>query len=154
MFDLDRLHDDDCRASFRFLKNDLYLLEEVLQIPRRIICPNRLVLPGIEALCILLKRFSYPNWLGDMVQYRTSSPQSYVQYGSLSDVQYHSWAWLLRKWPIFSTKTMAGSEQLFNKTGLHLPSCNHLLMLYMLLGHLLQTVGDSSWNFEDRPGEM
>ena len=50
IFDLvDRLIHDECRASFTF---DFYLLEEVLQIPEWIICPNSLVVSGIEGFCI------------------------------------------------------------------------------------------------------
>ena len=66
-FDLDKFNDDECKASFRFLKNDVYFLKEVLDIPDQIICPNRSVVSGIEALCILLRRYAYPIRLGDMV---------------------------------------------------------------------------------------
>ena len=48
------------KAEFRFWKNDIYLLNEVMQLPDEIICYNRLVVSGVEALCILLKRFAYP----------------------------------------------------------------------------------------------
>ena len=50
-FDLDKLSDDECKAEFRFLKNDIYSLHEVLQLPEDIYCYNRLKVPGIEALC-------------------------------------------------------------------------------------------------------
>ena len=66
-FDLDKLTDDECKADFRFYKNDIYVLKDVLQIPDIYICSNRLHLSGIEALCILLRRFSYPIRFGDMV---------------------------------------------------------------------------------------
>ena len=39
----------------------------MLEIPDEITCCNRLVVSGIEALCILLKRFSYPIRYSDMV---------------------------------------------------------------------------------------
>ena len=32
-FDLDSMTDDECKAEFRFFKNDIYLLGEVLDIP-------------------------------------------------------------------------------------------------------------------------
>ena len=41
---------------FRFLKDDIHLL----QVPDEVVCYNRLVVDGIEALCVLLKRFAYP----------------------------------------------------------------------------------------------
>ena len=66
-FDLDKLTDDECKANFRFLKNDIYLLKDALQIPDIFICSNGLNVDGIEALCILLNRFSYPIRFGDMV---------------------------------------------------------------------------------------
>ena len=66
-FDLDLLSDDDCKSEFRFYKRDVYLLAEMLQIPDQIQCYNRLVVDGIEALCIFLKRFAYPCRYSDML---------------------------------------------------------------------------------------
>ena len=66
-FDLDRLNDDECKAEFRIFKNDIYNLKEVFNIPDVFICSNRLHVDGIEALCIMLRRFSYPIRFGDMV---------------------------------------------------------------------------------------
>lgn len=66
-FDLDKMNDDECKAEFRFLKNDIYELREVLGIPDEHRCYNRVVISGIEATCILLKRFAYPCRFGDMV---------------------------------------------------------------------------------------
>ena len=66
-FDLDKLTDSECKAEFRFLKGDIYNLKEILGIPDEIRCYNRLVVDGIEALCILLKRFAYPIRYSDMI---------------------------------------------------------------------------------------
>ena len=66
-FDLDNFSDEECKAEFRFLKNDIYLLQEALQIPDRVVCYNRLVVPGVEATCIFLKRYAYPIRFGDMI---------------------------------------------------------------------------------------
>ena len=52
-FDLERLNDDECKAEFRYFKNDIYVLKNVLQIPDTFVCRNRLHVDGIEALCIL-----------------------------------------------------------------------------------------------------
>ena len=59
-FDLDKLSDSKCKEEFRFLKGEIYDLKEILDTPDEIICYNRLVVDGIEVLCILLKRFAYP----------------------------------------------------------------------------------------------
>ena len=48
----------------RFLKNDIYRLFDVLEIPN---CYNGSKLYGVTALCALLKRFSYPCHYMDMV---------------------------------------------------------------------------------------
>ena len=53
-FDLESMNDDECKAEFRFLKNDIYILQELLGIPDEYRCYNRVVVPGIEATCILL----------------------------------------------------------------------------------------------------
>ena len=59
-FNLDNLDNSESWSEFRFLKNDIYRLKNVLQIPDRIKTYNRLSVDGIEALCIFLKRFAYP----------------------------------------------------------------------------------------------
>ncbi|KAK3714768.1 hypothetical protein QZH41_007490 [Actinostola sp. cb2023] len=59
-FDLDSMADDECMSEFRFLKNDIYRLLEVLDLPSKVRCPNRFFVNDVEALCILLKRFAYP----------------------------------------------------------------------------------------------
>lgn len=48
-FDLDDLCDDECKAEFRFMKNYIYQVKDILQVPDEIVCYNRLVVKGIEA---------------------------------------------------------------------------------------------------------
>ena len=57
-FDFDDLEDDECRSEFRFYKNDLPFLAEVLGIPEVVECYQRSICSGLEALCIFLKRHS------------------------------------------------------------------------------------------------
>ena len=66
-FELDELCDDECKNEFRFWKNDIYQLHAALRIPDELICYNRIKVAGIEALCMFLKRFSYPCRYSDMV---------------------------------------------------------------------------------------
>ena len=54
------MEDDECLAEFRVRKNDLPRLAEALQIPNEFTCEQRSVIPGIEGLCMLLKRLAYP----------------------------------------------------------------------------------------------
>jgi len=60
-FILDRLTDDYCWIHFRFLKSDLIRLKTLLGIPDLLKCRKLVTVPGMEALCILLKRLIYPN---------------------------------------------------------------------------------------------
>ena len=66
-FDFDYLEDDECLSEFRFYKNDLPFLAEVLGIPEVVECYQRSICSGLEALCILLKRHSYPCRYSDMI---------------------------------------------------------------------------------------
>ena len=64
---LENMTNDESQAEFRFDLADLPLLAEVLGIPNKIVCPNRTVATGMEALCIALKRFAYPCRYNDMI---------------------------------------------------------------------------------------
>ena len=66
-FDLDELDESESVAEFRFRKRDVRALAEVLRIPDTIICEQRSVCDGVEGLCMLLKRMSYPCRYGDMI---------------------------------------------------------------------------------------
>lgn len=55
-FDFNDLENDECLSEFRFYKNDLPFLAEVLGIPEVVECYQRSICSGLEALCIFLKR--------------------------------------------------------------------------------------------------
>ena len=59
-FDLDKMTDVECKAEFRFLKNDVYALADIFHLPYEIICYNGTKTTSKEGLCMLLKRFAYP----------------------------------------------------------------------------------------------
>ena len=67
LFDLESMSNDECITEFRFKQSHLPLLADVLQIPPMFKCPQRSVADGMEALCMLLKRLSYPCRYADMV---------------------------------------------------------------------------------------
>ena len=58
---------DECKTEFRFEKTHLPLLADLLQIPPMFNCSQGSVADGMEALCKLLKRPSYPCRYSDMV---------------------------------------------------------------------------------------
>ena len=61
--------DDECTclSEFRFYKNDLPFLAEVLGIPEVVECYQRSICSGLVVLCIFLKRHSYPCRYSDMI---------------------------------------------------------------------------------------
>ncbi|CAH3029463.1 unnamed protein product [Porites evermanni] len=66
-FDLEDMGDDECKAEFRFHKEDIPVLAEVLGLPETFTCSQGSVTNGIEGLCIMLKRFSYPCRYSDLI---------------------------------------------------------------------------------------
>ena len=66
-FSLDEMNDAECLAEFRFRKHDLQIFSEVLQMPDSFRCYQRSVVDGMEGLCILLRRLSYPCRYSDMI---------------------------------------------------------------------------------------
>ena len=67
-FDLNEMAESESLSEFRFRKRDILLLAEVLDIPESIRCKQRSICGGIEGLCMLLRRLSYPCRYGDMIQ--------------------------------------------------------------------------------------
>ena len=67
-FSFDHMEPDECKAEFRFWKNDIPLLADVLQIPADLICSQGTIFGGLEGLCILLRRLAYPCRYSDLLQ--------------------------------------------------------------------------------------
>ena len=66
-FDLGEMDDSECLAEFRVHKCDIPALANHLRIPDNFYCQQRSVSDGIEGLCMLLRRLSYPCRYGDML---------------------------------------------------------------------------------------
>ncbi|KAK3746108.1 hypothetical protein QZH41_015516 [Actinostola sp. cb2023] len=66
-FDLEEMADSECIAEFRVKKRDLPLLADMLQIPDSFVCDQGSVSEGMEGLCMLLRRLSYPCRYSDMI---------------------------------------------------------------------------------------
>ena len=67
MFDLDAMDDTECKAEFRFRKNEIPRLAEALDIPKTFFCHQDTTAPGIEGLCVLLRRLTYPCRCSDLI---------------------------------------------------------------------------------------
>ena len=87
---LDKLSDQDFNAYFRFKKNDIHRLRLNLRLPEKISCSNRTAVSGIEALCILLRRFAYPSRLIDLAPIfnRSNDELWYINYANICITSY------------------------------------------------------------------
>ena len=95
-FDLDSMEEDECKTEFRFQKNDIYRLVEVLQLPAQFTCYNGTVYDSIEAMCILLKRFAYPCRYLDLIpRFARPVPQLSMISNHLLQFLYDHWNRLL-----------------------------------------------------------
>ena len=79
------------------LKNDIYVLFDVLGIPKEIICYNGSKNNSFTALCALLKRFSYPWRYLDMVhRFGMAVPQLSMACNNVMNLIYDRWCHLLQ----------------------------------------------------------
>ena len=67
VFSLDEMTDAKCLAELRFKKRDIPLLAEVLGVPETIRCEQGTLCDGMERLCMLLRRLSFPCRYLDMI---------------------------------------------------------------------------------------
>jgi len=59
-FDLEDMDDAECKAEFRFQKDHIPVLAEILGLPETFTCSQGSLTNGIKGLCIMMRRFSYP----------------------------------------------------------------------------------------------
>ena len=59
-FVLEDMDESQCLVKFRFKKEEIYNLAVTLRLPEVFRCTNGVVADSVEALCICLKRLSYP----------------------------------------------------------------------------------------------
>ena len=67
------MEEAECKSEFRVEKRDIPLLAEALGLPDTFTCPQRSVADGIEGLCMVPKRTSFPCRYSDMI-YRFGRP--------------------------------------------------------------------------------
>ena len=95
-FHLDDLENDECIAEFRFEKEDIFILNVVLQLPERICCYNGTNVSSLEALCIFLKRYAYPCRYLDMIsRFCRSVPELCIINNHMLNFIYDRWSFLL-----------------------------------------------------------
>ena len=95
-FDLDTMDDAECKTEFRFYRNDIYNLIDVLQLPPEFVCYNGLHVDGVESFCIFLKRFAFPCRYSDLVpRFARAIPQLCMVTNEVMNFIYTRWNNLL-----------------------------------------------------------
>jgi hypothetical protein len=95
-FELDDLCDDERVTEFRFLKNDIYNLVDVMRLPDVLMCYNGLKVDRIEGMCIFLKRYAYPcRYLDMMPRFARPVPQLCMISNLIMNHIYTTWYHLL-----------------------------------------------------------
>ena len=96
IFELDELTYAECNGEFRFYKNDIYKLADALELPDEFVTYNGLIFESILALCIYLKRSSYPCRYSDMVfHFARPVPEICIITNHMIDWIYNRWNHLL-----------------------------------------------------------
>lgn len=86
--DIESLSNKDCVKMFHFDKDDIWLLHELLRCPEQWQGYNGTVAHGIEGICILLRRLSYPNrWCELKSVFGRKEPEMSIIY---TEVQNHT----------------------------------------------------------------
>jgi len=119
-FDLDLMTDDECKTEFRFYKNDIYQLSEILNLPDGIVCYNGVNVDRTEAFCIFLKRFAYPCRYVDLVpRFARPEPQLCMISNAVMNSIYTSWWHLLLdlNQPWLSRPHLQTSTEVINEKG-------------------------------------
>ena len=98
-FDIGVIDDEQSFIDFRFGKNDLYTLLDVLNIPEKVICIQGTACKDIEALCILLKRLAFPIRYSDMTpMFGRNMTETCLIYNKMIDHIYAQHAHRLNDW--------------------------------------------------------
>ena len=66
-FNLVEMTESECLSEFRFRKRDIPILADVLGIPETIRCEQGSTCDGLEGLCMVLRRLSFPCRYADMI---------------------------------------------------------------------------------------
>lgn len=125
-FDWENLDELTCKVEFRFEKQDIPHLQRVLQIPEMVSISHATTCPGLEILCIMLKRFAYPVRYCDMVPlFGRSVPElcKITQY-AINHV-YNNHCFRLQDWnqPFLSPDSLLRYADAIHRKGSPLDTC-------------------------------
>ena len=99
LFDMDAMDDTECKAEFRFRKTEIPLLAEALDIPETFVCHQGTTAPGIEGLCVLLRRLTYPCRYSDLIpRFGRPVPELSMIYNIVLDYIYSTQGHRITQW--------------------------------------------------------
>lgn len=98
-FNLNEKDAAEVKAEFRFGKDDIPALHEVLRIPEVFRCQQGSVCDGMTGLCIALKRLTYPCRYSDMIPtFGVSVPELCMIYNTVIDYIFNEHGHLITRW--------------------------------------------------------
>ena len=96
-FGLNDISEDECLAEFRSEKQDIPRLARALRLSQKFVCSNGTVANDIEALCLLLRRFTCPCRYSDLIpRFGRSVPEMSQIMGEIIDYTSTIFSHLLR----------------------------------------------------------
>ena len=125
-FLLEVMNRDECEAEFRFLREDIYTLHDILNIPEMFTCYDGVKVTGIEDLCILLKRYSYPYRYLDLTpRFGRPVSQLFMIANHVMNFIYERWHHLLTSFnqPWLFPANLKRYSNYINQSGTPLENC-------------------------------
>ena len=135
------MNEDECKEEFRFLREDIYTLHAIMNIPEMFTCYNGVKVIGIEDVCILLKRYFYPNRYLDLIlRFGRPVPQLCMIANHVMNFIYERWNHLVTsfKQPCLPPANLKRYADYIHQIAAPLEYCGVLWMglcvLYVVLG--------------------
>lgn len=98
-FNLEEIEEPECKANFRFQKDDIPELAEVLGLPEVFRCSQRTVADQLEGLCLLLRRMAYPCRYSDLIpQFGRPAPELSMISNCVIDEIFNQHAHRIKQW--------------------------------------------------------
>ena len=140
-FSLEDMNEDECQEEFRFLREDIYTLHDIMNIPEMFTCYNGVKVIGTEGVCILLKRYFYPNRYLDLIlRFGRPVPQLCMIANHVMNFIYERWNHLVTsfKQPCLPPANLKRYADYIHQIGAPLENCGilwtGLCVLYVVLG--------------------
>ena len=98
-FALEEMDEAECAIDFRFKRKEIPFLARVLDFPDKFTCQHGTVCEGVEALCMVLRRFSYPCRYSDMLpQFGSPIPEFSMITNTVVDYIYQKHGEKITRW--------------------------------------------------------